>query len=197
MRLMSQRGIASQPVAIALLGWLVPGLGYWLAGHRGRGVIVFISVVTALLLGILIGGIRVMDPPGWGQFGFKPQIVQVNVNQATRVDPHSTAEEANPRRPHGYENLGWALTQQPLAEIGSKPWSIGQIFAGPMYLAAAAVSVQMAKPQEDKPTEPGVPPSHSRSWELGTLYTAIAGMLNMLAMIDSTFRAAQSDGEEQ
>ena len=32
--------------------------------------------------------------------------------------------------------------------------------------------------------------SHSRLWEIGTLYTAVAGMLNLLAIIDSSHRAA-------
>jgi len=36
-----------------------------------------------------------------------------------------------------------------------------------------------------------VPQSHSRSWEIGTLYTAVAGMLNLLVIIDSAHRAGQ------
>jgi len=191
---MAQRGNVWSPVAIALLGWLVPGWGDWLLGQRLRGVIIFLSVVIVLLLGILIGGIRVMDPPGWGQLGFKPQIV-MGVRGPEKVDPRSAEQEANLTR-ESRNNLGWALTEQPVAEIGNKPWSIGQVFTGPMYIASAAIAVQMARPLAANPTEPAVPPSHSRSWELGTLYTAIAGMLNLLAIIDCVFRAAQPAAEK-
>ena len=36
----------------------------------------------------------------------------------------------------------------------------------------------------------GVTVSHARSWELGELYTAVAGMLNLLVLIDAVYRAA-------
>ena len=39
-----------------------------------------------------------------------------------------------------------------------------------------------------------VPPSHGRIYDIGTLYTAIAGMLSLLALIDSTGRAADEGG---
>jgi len=35
-------------------------------------------------------------------------------------------------------------------------------------------------------------PSHARLAEISTLYTAVAGMLNLLAVIDSTFRAVHA-----
>jgi hypothetical protein len=57
-------------------------------------------------------------------------------------------------------------------------------------LAASALSVDLAKPTSNSPTpHEGVAMSHSRSWEIGALYTAVAGMLNLLAIIDSTYRA--------
>jgi hypothetical protein len=40
-----------------------------------------------------------------------------------------------------------------------------------------------------------VPKSHARLAEIGTLYTAVAGMLNLLAIIDSSYRASQEHGE--
>ena len=41
------------------------------------------------------------------------------------------------------------------------------------------------------PPTPAVPKSHGRLWEFGTLYTAVAGMLNLLAILDSAYRAGQ------
>lgn len=47
------------PVAaagIALIGWLVPGLGHVLAGRWGRGAIYFLTVAALAITGFLQGG---------------------------------------------------------------------------------------------------------------------------------------------
>ena len=61
-----------------------------------------------------------------------------------------------------------------------KPWFIGQALAGaPGLIASWLASLSNA-------------PSHARLAEISTLYTAVAGMLNLLAVIDSTFRAVHA-----
>lgn len=126
----------------ALCGWLVPGLGYWLLGERGRAIIIGFCVLAVFGGGLLIGGVRVVDAP----------------------------------------------TQLGMAPLLQKPWFIGQVLMGPVSVAAAIESDHVDPSRV----------SHSRSWEIGTLYTAVAGMLNLLAIIDSTHRAAvatRSSGE--
>ena len=46
------------PVTIrnCLLTWLIPGLGYWLAGRKKTGLIMTVSLFTAFVLGVLLGG---------------------------------------------------------------------------------------------------------------------------------------------
>jgi hypothetical protein len=66
-----------------------------------------------------------------------------------------------------------------------KPWFMGQVLTGPMSLVGSFAS-------NNVPVERT---SHSRSWELGTLYTAVAGMLNLLAIIDAAARAADAEDE--
>lgn len=39
------------------LSWLVPGLGYWLLGKWGQGILVFILVVSLVLIGVFSGGL--------------------------------------------------------------------------------------------------------------------------------------------
>lgn len=72
-----------------------------------------------------------------------------------------------------------APTAFSLPAILNKPWFIGQILAGPITLLthylANAWEVQF---------------SHARIYEIAVLYTAIAGMLNLMAVIDSAYRAA-------
>src|SRR5206468_10046686 len=87
--------------------------------------------------GVLIGGIRVLDPPS------------------------------------------------PLGKGGllEKPWFMGQVLTGPISLAGSIASNRVNPDRT----------SHSRSWEIGTLYTAVAGMLNLLAIIDASARAADAE----
>ena len=44
------------PLLIAVLGWILPGAGHFLLGRRGRGAIVFATVLTAFLIGMLLRG---------------------------------------------------------------------------------------------------------------------------------------------
>ncbi len=85
---------------------------------------------------------------------------------------------------------GWAMVTHPLDEIRAKPWSIAQILTGPVGIIAGAGAV--AASRRDANDDPIGARSHSRLNEIGVLYTAIAGMLNLLAIIDSHSRAGES-----
>jgi hypothetical protein len=124
------------PPIVALVTWVLPGSGYWLIGERARGLTIGITIIVLFVLGLLIGGVRVVDPPA-------------------------------------------APFSEPVNSITQKPWFVGQILAGPITLLSAKVG-----------ESPGYFASHSRVNEIGTLYTAIAGMLNLLAIIDAAYRAA-------
>ncbi len=188
---------SASPVLVCLCAWLVPGGGYFLIGQRARAMVVGISIIALFLAGILIGGIRIMDPPGWGQYGFQDQLVQRFDRQhqelstdITRVEPSSATQAQDPRENDRDRTVGSALIDEPISELSDKPWYVGQILCGPLTLAASALSVDLAKPTANSSVpQEGVAMSHSRSWEIGALYTAVAGMLNLLAIIDSTYRA--------
>ena len=173
----SSRTIPSALIAVA--GWLLPGAGYALLGQWARALTVGITIVILYLGGLLIGGLRVIEVPGWGDHGHK-----------LAVDAHGQVEEM---RPGEEDDRPWVLTAAPLSEIRNKPWYIAQVLAGPMNLAASAGSVWASR---DKPTGGAVGArSHARTNELGVLYTAVAGMLNLLAIIDSAHRAIPRSAE--
>lgn len=174
--------VAPAPV-VALFGWVVPGGGYFLIGETGRGIIICVTIFAVFLAGLLIAGIRVVDVPGFDDAGRKvfvyprrpspnkPDIVEVrNTNGAGR----------------------WVLLAHPLNEIANKVWNVPQFMAGPIYLVSANFSVRLARPDTTtSPPTPGVPRIHGRLAEIGTLYLAVAGVLNLLAIIDSAHRAGQ------
>jgi hypothetical protein len=175
------------PGIVGIFAWLVPGGGYFLLGKRTRGAVVSVTIISLFLMGILIGGIRIMDPPGWGQYGYMTQIVSRDRADTRRVIPTSAAEEADPTVHDGRDKaLGSALLNEPLAELGSKPWFVGQILCGPLTLGAAALSVHEARPNApavdadsaregaaplpgagNGSTQEGVPSSHSRGFVHG------------------------------
>ena len=98
-----------------------------------------ITILVLFVLGLLIGGMRVVDPPTFAQ-------------------------------------------RTTFGAIIDKPWFIGQVLAGPVTLISASV----AKGE-------GYDTSHARVNEIGTLYTAVAGMLNLLAIIDASYRATRPE----
>ena len=128
------------PPIVALATWIVPGSGYWLIGQRGRALTVGITIVILFILGLLIGGMRVVDMPA-------------------------------------------GLFSTPVNAVSQKPWFVGQILAGPITLIASSIG-----------HDEGYFASHSRVNEIGTLYTAVAGMLNLLAIIDAAYRAGHNGG---
>ena len=126
--------ILPPPPLVALVGWLIPGAGYWLIGQRGRGLTVGVTIVILFVLGLLIGGIRVVDAP----------------------------EGASPQK------------------VLAKAWFVPQVLAGPIAVAAHLAADKWV---------PRDVVSTARVNEIGTLYTAVAGLLNLMVIMDAALRA--------
>ena len=71
-----------------------------------------------------------------------------------------------------------------ISRVLQRPWFLGQALTGPIGLASAYASDVLAESPRYKNVQ-----SKARLAEIGTLYTAVAGMLNLLAIIDSAHRA--------
>jgi hypothetical protein len=114
------------PVLVAAQ-WLLPGLGFALRGQPGRGAVIGTAILALFAGGLLIGGLKVVDP---------------------------------------FATWNWA-------GIRAKPWYIGQVLVGPVAVVCGRVA-----------RDPAYLTSHARVNEIGLLYTAVAGMLNLFAMLD-------------
>lgn len=150
---------------VALAGWVVPGLGYILIGERARGLIAGTTILLTFLAGLLIGGIRVVDVPGYDNSG-----------QAKTVTMAGTGETVS------------VFKTAPLQEVMNKPWYIAQTLVGPANFAATWGSLQAAAGGHKQST--------ARIFDIGTLYTAVAGMLNLLALIDAAHRTTRPGEDE-
>jgi hypothetical protein len=145
----------SLPFLVAFVAWVFPGAGYLLIKQRARGITIGITVLILFFSGLLIGGVRCLEVPGYDAHG-------------------------NP-----------VSSSHPVDEVRAKPWTIAQIMMGPIDILCDWWSVSLAQPVDpnNQNSERISPRSHSRVNELGILYTAVAGMLNLLAIIDSSHRA--------
>ena len=139
--------VASVAVAVAAQ-WLLPGLGYVLGGQRIRGVILGMTVLGLFWMGVLIGGVRVIDLPDI----------------------------------RGPGSL--------VARLTSKLPALGAFWAGPSTLVAGQWSASLAANPETAAIK-----AHARAEDIGGLYASVAGMMNLLAMIDLASRAARGGGK--
>lgn len=151
---------------VALSGWLLPGAGYFLIGEKARAVIAGTTIILTFVLGLLIGGVRVVDVPGYDANGLrKPSRGQGGLTVATT----------------------WALRTNPFDEILNKPWYIAQTLVGPVNGVATWGSLSAAANGHHMST--------ARLFDIGTLYTAVAGMLNLLVILDATYRSTRPPEE--
>lgn len=81
------------------------------------------------------------------------------------------------------EGQRWVMQTAPMTEVRNKPWAVPQLLSGPVSIVAAALSVLAARSGTGAA-------SHVRVNEIGSLYLSVAGLLNLMAIIDSAHRAA-------
>lgn len=92
-----------------LLGWLVPGLGHWIIGRRGRAAFFAIQLIGMFLAGLLLSNFRCVSPfdrhPIWA-------LTQVPGGLLTVLTAAATAglhiERDNPLYPAGCLYVGAA-----------------------------------------------------------------------------------------
>jgi hypothetical protein len=194
------RASTCSPPLVALAAWLLPGAGYLLIGQRGRALGVGITIIVLFVAGLLIGGVRVIEVPGFEVATGAQRMVQV---MTLVTDPETHRQRPVPAiDPATNQPLErWILLEAPLSEIRDKPWSVPQILAGPIAIVSGYFSVEAAS------FEPAVTDSasgkaisrtsqsigaitHARINEIGSLYLSVAGLLNLMAIIDATWRAS-------
>jgi hypothetical protein len=173
--------VTTSAALVALSGWILPGGGYLLIGQRGRALVSGITIIVLFATGLLIGGIRVVEVPGYDSATGEPQMITV---ARVQVEDPATGE----KRTESVKR--WSLAAQPLATIADKPWSVPQALAGPTAIVSGALSLWAAHPAAGT-AQPIGALSHARINELGSLYLSVAGLLNLMVIIDSAWRASQ------
>ena len=171
------------PALAAMLSWLVPGLGQLYQGRSFKGAVFMASILGTFLAGMWIGGGNVVYAswrPAEKRWAFLGQAGIGAVALPALVQSSRVAGSA--RQPLG--KAGWfappllrgqVVSDAYRAQIIERDPDIGpEDFAGPRFM----------------PRQPGDQLSlwHrrlGRFFDIGTLYTMLAGMLNLLVIYDA------------
>jgi hypothetical protein len=150
-----------EPWIAALLAWLVPGLGHLYQGRTGKGLLFFICVLGTFVFGFTIGEMKVVYASSPGDEPWRWQYYcQLGVGL-----PALPAMVQRGRGEHPHPILGEFMappSQRPQRfQDDSGNWT-----TQPNELATWTVAM------------------HPR-YELGTVYTVIAGLLNLLVICDA------------
>lgn len=149
------------PGLAALLAWLIPGLGHFYQGRTAKGMLFFVAIMATFVYGLYLGGSPAV---GWGR------VVYIAWN----------AEE---HRWHYFCQLGMGLPALPALIQASrasadKPTWWGGFMAPPRLTEEPGHHL-------DRPTESTLHLHLNRFFELGTVFTMVAGLLNILAIFDA------------
>lgn len=146
----------------AFLAWLVPGLGHLYQGRNGKAALFAICILGVFFFGLYLGSDR--QRQWYGRVVYfagtdrLPYVCQVGVGL--------------PALP--------ALVQAMRAANNNKVW-LGGFMAPPQPTANAKAD----DPNRDQPTLHELHNQLARFFEFGTVYTMVAGLLNVLAIYDA------------
>jgi len=152
------------PLVAAVLAWLVPGLGHLYQGRTAKGILYFVCIMGTFVYGLYLGG---NSEVGWGR------VVYFSWREGDRrlsfLCQAAVGVAVFP-----------ALVQAHRVSEGKEPL-LGYFMAPPLL-----------QPEEGDPSDQSPPFSINtlnkrlnRFWEFGTVYTVIAGLLNILAIYDA------------
>lgn len=169
------------PAVAALLSWLVPGLGQVYQGRRFKGWLFMAVIVCVMVVGLWIGGGKVaycLWRPGARRLEFVGQAGVGAVAIPALVQSWSLAAAGRPLIAGGWFAPP-VLKGQPVAAA----------YAG--WLERVEPGISFARDQRDGTLRSRTDQLSlwylrlGRFFDLGTLYTTIAGLLNLLVVYDA------------
>jgi hypothetical protein len=161
-----------EPELSAFLAWLIPGLGHLYQGRTAKAALFFVCIMGTFIYGLYLGSSN--DPKiGWGRVVYY------------------CWSEGNTRLPYLCQiGIGLpampALIQAHRMSSNKRVWWSG--FMAPPRIPSTSGGDRpdpRDDPNFDQPTAHELNLKLNRYFELGTVYTMIAGLLNVLAIYDA------------
>lgn len=157
-----------------VLAWAIPGSGHFLIGEKGRGLVFALTIHGLFALGMLVGGLRVINPQDqmiwtYTQFLTGWPMLVANHLERSQFEPGYVEVGRDGKTPmqREYEN-GEAGQRPPIADESRREeresYAKKFIEAHPLFAY------------------------HPKVQDVGAVYCGIAGMLNLLVMFDVLLR---------
>jgi hypothetical protein len=164
------------PWLAAFLAWLIPGLGHMYQGRTGKGILFFACVLGTFYYGLYIGNGRVVYASTANVFSM--QFLQDRWQYVCQVGSGLPALPALVER--------WRVKEQKAPLFGDK-------FMRPPYENPPPGEPAFQSPDRTNPNHSVQHPDELAKWnyelgdsfEIGTVFTVIAGLLNILAIYDA------------
>jgi hypothetical protein len=160
------------PIMAALLAWLIPGLGHWYQGRRAKAVLFFVCIMGLFSYGAWLGGGSYVDPAG--------QKHSLGYGRAVYYSMQKTDLRLYYLSQIGVGVPAWPAVVQAVLMNKHKKVLWGGFMAPPRPIDVAPDDLN-----EDQPTAHELNFWLNRRFELATIFTAVAGLLNMLVIYDA------------
>ena len=178
------------PVLAAFLAWMLPGLGHLYQKRFAKSVLFFVCIIGTFLFGLYLGSSNAVvkgQKIGWGR-----------VVYWSWRNQHGTTQ----KRWHYFCQVGVGLPAMPAILQSMRMRDGKQVlwdgFMAPPRIAPPTEAERLADPNNGQPTLSLLNDELNRYFELGTVFTMIAGLLNILAIYDAwggpVFGEAPKDG---
>lgn len=198
------RAESLQPLP-ALLALLLPGLGHFYLGHRLRAAYVALGILGLFLGGLLVGGIGSVDSGGgyinrvrgWqGQtpLDFRPKVDPIWFLFNMPLGPLAFATDLNHQFNYKVreQNIIRPASPHEIRDPKSRlPITVrDQITGAPLSFTDSITNqLRLSTPSDRPPYTRAI----GRLAEIGTLMCTLAGMLNLIAIIDCLWHRSRSD----
>ncbi|NQT41353.1 MAG: hypothetical protein HQ581_27945 [Planctomycetes bacterium] len=159
------------PVLAGFLAWLIPGLGHFYQGRIAKGLLFFVCILGTFSYGVVLGG---NSDVGWGRVVY------------------ASLERGNVRLPY-FCQIGAGLPAMP-ALVQAMRIRSGKAAIWGGFMAPPSFSESQSL--HNRPTLNELHSKLDRYFELGTVYTMIAGLINILAIYDACAGPVLSVREE-
>lgn len=158
------------PALAAFLAWLVPGLGHFYQGRRAKGALFSICVLVTFFHGLYLGGGKVVYAAWTPEHKRLQYLCQVGVGL--------------PALP--------AMVQTYRVRSGKQPLFSPDFMTPPQMIVPPRYDDRIHTWDLDEAQR-----RLARFFELGTVYTVIAGLLNILVIYDAWGGPAYGDDDEE
>ena len=161
------------PALAGFLAWLVPGLGHWYQGRKAKAAVYFVCIMGLFVYGLYLSSSSQKCASGSGTIGWGRAVY--------------FSWRDGDRRLYYLAQLGVGLPALPALVQANRMGNHRRVFfdgfMAPPRLSAAQGNGD--DPNFDQPTIDDLHLQLNRYLELATFFTAVAGLLNLLAIYDA------------